>query len=45
MRSNFGVNPVSDFDSLLNAIPEDPNVAFILADYLEEQGDPRCELL
>ncbi|MGF1578109.1 MAG: formylglycine-generating enzyme family protein [Gemmataceae bacterium] len=36
---------MSDFESLLNAIPNDPNVAFILADYLEEQDDPRCELL
>ncbi len=36
---------MSDFESLLNAIPENPNVAFILADYLEEKGDPRCELL
>ncbi len=36
---------MSDFESLLNAIPENPNVAFILADYLEERGDPRCELL
>ncbi len=36
---------MSDFESLLNAIPNEPNVAFILADYLEEQDDPRCELL
>ncbi|MGF1583399.1 MAG: SUMF1/EgtB/PvdO family nonheme iron enzyme [Gemmataceae bacterium] len=36
---------MSDFESLLDAIPKDPNVAFILADYLEERGDPRCELL
>ncbi|MGF1580957.1 MAG: formylglycine-generating enzyme family protein [Gemmataceae bacterium] len=36
---------MSDFESLLSAIPNDPNVAFILADYLEEKGDPRCELL
>ncbi|MGF1582724.1 MAG: formylglycine-generating enzyme family protein [Gemmataceae bacterium] len=36
---------MSDFQRLLDAIPGDPNVAFILADYLEERGDPRCELL
>ncbi|MGF1579134.1 MAG: formylglycine-generating enzyme family protein [Gemmataceae bacterium] len=36
---------MSDFESLLNAIPNAPDVAFILADYLEEQDDPRCELL
>ncbi len=36
---------MSQLESLLNAIPYDPNVAFILADCLEEQGDPRCELL
>ncbi|MGF1580956.1 MAG: SUMF1/EgtB/PvdO family nonheme iron enzyme [Gemmataceae bacterium] len=36
---------MSDFESLLHAIPNDSNVAFILADYLEEQDDPRCELL
>ncbi|MGF1581372.1 MAG: formylglycine-generating enzyme family protein [Gemmataceae bacterium] len=36
---------MSDFQRLLDAIPSDPNVAFILADYLEERDDPRCELL
>ncbi len=36
---------MSDFQRLLDAIPDDSNVAFILADYLEERDDPRCELL
>ncbi len=36
---------MSEFESLLNVIFENPSVAFILADYLEEQADPRCELL
>ncbi len=42
---SFETNSMSQFESLLNAIPKDPKVAFILADYLEEHGDPRCELL
>ncbi|MGF1578397.1 MAG: formylglycine-generating enzyme family protein [Gemmataceae bacterium] len=36
---------MSDFESLVSVIPNDSKVAFILADYLEEKGDPRCELL
>ncbi|MGF1582989.1 MAG: formylglycine-generating enzyme family protein [Gemmataceae bacterium] len=36
---------MSQFDSLLNAIPDNPKTAFILSDYLEEQGDPRCDML
>jgi hypothetical protein len=30
--------------SLLAAVPEDPFAAFVLADYLEEKGDPRQRL-
>ncbi|MGF1579246.1 MAG: formylglycine-generating enzyme family protein [Gemmataceae bacterium] len=36
---------MSDFESLLAAIPDNPDVAFLLADYLEDRDDPRCELL
>jgi uncharacterized protein (TIGR02996 family) len=32
-------------DTLLGAIPHDPLAAFALADYLEERGDPRGELI
>src|SRR5688500_8199721 len=32
-------------ESLLAAIPDDPRAAFIVADFLEEQGDPRGELI
>jgi formylglycine-generating enzyme required for sulfatase activity len=36
------IDPVSrEIRSLLAAVPEDPLAAFVLADYLEEQNDPR----
>src|SRR4051812_20863202 len=31
--------------ALLDAVPEDPLAAYALADFLEERGDPRGELL
>src|SRR5262245_37122729 len=36
---------VTTLDSLLAAIPDDPQAAFVAADYLEEHSDPRAELL
>jgi formylglycine-generating enzyme required for sulfatase activity len=36
---------MTTLDALLSAIPEDPMAAFVLADYLEDQGDQRGELL
>ena len=36
---------MSRIDILLEAVPKDPDAALILADYLEDQGDPRHEAL
>jgi uncharacterized protein (TIGR02996 family) len=36
---------VTTLESLLSGLPDDPLTAFVVADYLEEQGDPRAEVL
>src|SRR5262245_33892838 len=44
-RRREAIDPVSTLASLLAGIPDDPLTAQVVADYLEEQADPRGEVL